>query len=485
MSKAKYPGVILAIDRDFIVKNFGLQQGFTPVVSADAQDLLEQMTPHLVLKQRTALETDPRFLQLLPYVCIKQQDHNDDGKSFDGIMMYRRTKKVGEQRLAGNTSIGLGGHIELEDIVFDGDAAFDLSKILTQNLWRELREELKGFETIPSSFEIKFSFKGFITDYANEVGNVHIALVYEVVVPHASKLIIGEDELEQVGFLNFENFVHPTRFEQVGDFDTPDLIASMEPWSKILHDYIQHTEGTELTRKLHDPQSTPNCALGSTPVAQVEQGSVETSTLLLSNLEISNLTYTGATLNGTLITDKSEMVEDSAFVQPGGGFEAARTQLAFGATLVTIPDLRLDRAQSAGVFQLIKEVSRAAIIFAGGSPDFSTAITGMLDGECSDICTRLQGGNLSESGGIYSHVYLNFADQKVLVPALALSPYQSARVITVLENTVAGVALALANSFGDNVDVANEIKRRGAELSHVVNDGNDVLTKVLTSFSRN
>ena len=53
-------------------------------------------------------ETDPTFKQIIPYVIVYFQATGQ-------ILTYRRGPEVGETRLAGNRSLGFGGHINPDD----------------------------------------------------------------------------------------------------------------------------------------------------------------------------------------------------------------------------------------------------------------------------------------------------------------------------------------------------------------------------------
>jgi len=58
----------------------------------------------LLLQPRSTCETDPNYLQIIPYVIIKDR--------YGYIFSYRRGSGGGEERLLKKCSIGFGGHVE-------------------------------------------------------------------------------------------------------------------------------------------------------------------------------------------------------------------------------------------------------------------------------------------------------------------------------------------------------------------------------------
>jgi predicted NUDIX family phosphoesterase len=115
-------------------------------------------------KLRNDAEVDPMFKQLIPYCLVVFS-----GVDGDLILHYSRAKSGGEERLHAKRSIGIGGHIEPDDI---GDDPWMIA------LYRELKEET-GIEQdmIQDLFTI-----GFVNDEQNAVGQVHLGVVHIVVV---------------------------------------------------------------------------------------------------------------------------------------------------------------------------------------------------------------------------------------------------------------------------------------------------------------
>ena len=104
-------------------------------------------------------ENDPSFRQLIPYIVVR----NRRGR----ILCYQR-KNGGEKRLDAKWSIGIGGHVN------DGDEEW------IHGVWREVREELSTV----SLHKLKLHGPiGFIRDDSNDVGRVHLGVLYVLDVP--------------------------------------------------------------------------------------------------------------------------------------------------------------------------------------------------------------------------------------------------------------------------------------------------------------
>lgn len=111
-------------------------------------------------KPRPAMENDPRFKQLIPYILLRC------GRQ---VYRYWRTRKAGESRLHHLYSLGIGGHIDWRD-----ENLFVSSiDLLHAAALRELNEEVELAE-MPELRHI-----GFINDDESEVGQVHLGIVYE------------------------------------------------------------------------------------------------------------------------------------------------------------------------------------------------------------------------------------------------------------------------------------------------------------------
>ena len=105
---------------------------------------------------RTECETDPAWLQLIPYVVLKCGSQ---------LFHYRRGASGTETRLRALRSVGIGGHIS------EADAAGELDPYRTGML-REVSEEVTHATVVSERLF------GFIFDPHTPVGRVHLGVVH-------------------------------------------------------------------------------------------------------------------------------------------------------------------------------------------------------------------------------------------------------------------------------------------------------------------
>lgn len=126
--------------------------GWQGVRTDDIEGHLAAIAANAVFRPRSALEIDPSWKQIVPYLVLR-----------DGPLVYlmQRTRAGGDARLHDRWSIGIGGHVEAGD----GDAIGGLR--------REWQEE------IDAAFVPGWRFVGLLNDDTTPVGAVHLGLVFE------------------------------------------------------------------------------------------------------------------------------------------------------------------------------------------------------------------------------------------------------------------------------------------------------------------
>lgn len=135
---------------------------------------------------------DNAYRQLLPYVTFRRGDQ---------VLPYLRGKGVGENRLAGNASVGWGGHIDIIDLVFDANSVIDVVATVMKNIKRELSEEMRCFTLADNAGDInlleagELVFTGFINDNSNEVGRLHLGLTFDFIMKDGYDATAREEEL--------------------------------------------------------------------------------------------------------------------------------------------------------------------------------------------------------------------------------------------------------------------------------------------------
>ena len=181
-----------------LLHSLGYFQGFLPGVAGYLDRLLSPQ--HTSYRSRAAMEADPSFKQLIPYVIFCHTGAAGDV----WIFRYTRGTGQGEQRLHRKQSVGIGGHISSDDA--------SGSQPYAEGMRRELDEEV----SINTSYSDRCV--GLINDDETEVGKVHLGVVhvFDVETPDVAP---REKDIADAGF-------RPVS-ELLADLD------GFESWSRI------------------------------------------------------------------------------------------------------------------------------------------------------------------------------------------------------------------------------------------------------------
>lgn len=170
-----------------ILDRTGRFQGFTLDVERYLSAIFSSEAAFFI--DRDLAEHDPNYKQLIPYVVLRFGDV---------VFTYARGAASTEERLVAKRSIGVGGHIEPEDIGIEGvgRAAY------VSGAKREVSEEVLLDTTYTERVV------AIINDDSNAVGRVHLGIVHlwdlarPAVTPLESKIVsagfVGIDELRRV-----------------------------------------------------------------------------------------------------------------------------------------------------------------------------------------------------------------------------------------------------------------------------------------------
>lgn len=173
------------------------EPGWTGVRSDGVEAVLSAVATHGRFVPREEAEADPAHKQVIPYLVLR------DGPRY---FLMRRTNAGGDARLHGRGSIGIGGHLNPGD----GDVA--------GGLLREWREELEA------AFVPSFRPIGLINDDTNDVGRVHLGVVYGA---DAAGRPVAVRETEKLRGA----FASPDEVRAVGD--------GLETWSRLVFEHLE------------------------------------------------------------------------------------------------------------------------------------------------------------------------------------------------------------------------------------------------------
>ena len=141
-----------------LLHDLGYFQGFTANVDRYLDGL--QSPGNASYRPRSEMEQDPSFKQLIPYVIFRHTDSTGRTTLFH----YTRGVGQGEARLHRKRSIGIGGHICVDDAG-------------TRNPYSEgMRRELDEEVIIDTPYRERCV--GLINDDQTEVGKVHLGVVH-------------------------------------------------------------------------------------------------------------------------------------------------------------------------------------------------------------------------------------------------------------------------------------------------------------------
>jgi predicted NUDIX family phosphoesterase len=172
------------------------EAGWYGIRTDDLEGFLEALERDGRYEARTAMEVDPTFKQVIPYLVVR------DGERF---FLMRRTRAGVDARLHDRYSIGVGGHLN------PGDGG------VLGGLRREWHEELVA------DFEPEFRLVGLLNDDTTEVGAVHLGAVY---VADAAGQPVEIRETDKLS----------------GAFAEPHEVAAvvdrMETWSRLCFEFL-------------------------------------------------------------------------------------------------------------------------------------------------------------------------------------------------------------------------------------------------------
>lgn len=161
---------------------------------------------------RDEAETNPFFLQLIPYVILLSEDN---------IFLYRRGSIGSESRLHGQYSIGLGGHVNSED-----DPSGEPFYAFLNGAARELQEEVGLTVDLET---LRGSAIGLVNDELTDVSKVHLGVVLIIKVSAA----MAKDILSKC-----ENTMLEPQWIPLYELENPQLATQFESWSSYVASHL-------------------------------------------------------------------------------------------------------------------------------------------------------------------------------------------------------------------------------------------------------
>jgi predicted NUDIX family phosphoesterase len=144
-----------------VFRRIGYFQGFSPEVDRYLNELF--VPENMSYRPRGEMEDDPSFKQLIPYVIFRFVD----SQGTIHVFQYTRGKGQGEKRLHAKRSVGIGGHICIDD-----ETTSPGSRPYEEGMRRELAEE------VIVNTPYRAQMVGMINDDLTPVGSVHLGVVH-------------------------------------------------------------------------------------------------------------------------------------------------------------------------------------------------------------------------------------------------------------------------------------------------------------------
>jgi predicted NUDIX family phosphoesterase len=175
---------ILVIKAEIIFKD-GIWQG----LKRDNLDYyLDLINKNYEFKRRGDVEEDNSYQQIIPYIVFNYEDK---------YFIYKYLESAGEKRLVNHCQLGVGGHINKEDI--NGD-----KNVLETGMMREWEEEVDFKGNL-----LQRKLVGILNDDSTSVEKVHLGLVYNFTGDSPEISVKETDKMkgELVDFKNLEEYI--------------------------------------------------------------------------------------------------------------------------------------------------------------------------------------------------------------------------------------------------------------------------------------
>ncbi|HYH75604.1 MAG TPA: NUDIX domain-containing protein [Candidatus Saccharimonadales bacterium] len=203
----KFDTDILAVGAEYVVDIASQALTNGGFVAFDRPDYYTELLQHCATRQRGLLEDDPSFKQIIPYLVLTHEDR---------VFYYARPAGINEQRLANKISIGVGGHIELEDIAH-------ADQTIQAAVTREVKEEIGENVTVTTITPL-----GFLYNEASQVDRVHLGILM-IGTASTAELQVDDEEIGRHGFVTAEQL---DQMVQGGGYEA-------ENWTKIAWQHVR------------------------------------------------------------------------------------------------------------------------------------------------------------------------------------------------------------------------------------------------------
>lgn len=223
------PEVTIGIDKAEVF--YRLPAYASGVITTDVDEFLNSVSRYASVQERELLESDRTKVHPINYHAIVRVTPLEvvggvsTNNKYEWLVYQRPEKTEGETRLAGNHSVGLGGHPDGVDVMYNHNKSINLLASMYLTAAREINEEIDLNVRLQ---ELKF--QGLIYDPSNSVGLYHLGLFGIIFVPADAEILSCEKEIINPHFVDINELATSTKY-------------NFENWSKMaLQGYFPKTE---------------------------------------------------------------------------------------------------------------------------------------------------------------------------------------------------------------------------------------------------
>jgi len=212
----------IAVIPKAVLDELGYFTGF----STDIDKYKELLHPRDVrFLPRKQMEEDPAFKQLIPYMVLGKILGHGEGRHAV-FMSYCRGAGQDEARLHGKYSVGIGGHVNDQDVGADENPfqAGMMRELIEEVTLTPVIDPMADWERPVTLPQPVIDLLGFVNYDDDEVGQVHLGVVYVLWVD-GYRVMPNEPDINDVRWL-----------------DTGTLLKdreNYETWSQICIDQLQ------------------------------------------------------------------------------------------------------------------------------------------------------------------------------------------------------------------------------------------------------
>ena len=215
MAKSQ-PTVILGVNKAEILHR--LPPKATGMIALQGDTDLQGLDLHTVAMSREKMEYRVDELHPINYIAAFRLTE----LALQVLVYQRPIKNNGESRLSGDNSIGIGGHVDRPDFVYNEDESLNfLASVQKSGTTEWVQEIMLARDGQPVEMPM-LVYTDVIYDPSNEVGKTHLGLFGQFFFDEKTEIVGSEDQIVDPHWCNVEDLGNEKyRFENWSKFIVP------------------------------------------------------------------------------------------------------------------------------------------------------------------------------------------------------------------------------------------------------------------------